>query len=42
MCVALATKGAFENKVLFDNQIIIQLNLTTMAKDATPSSKCEE
>ena len=31
VCAALATKGAFENKVLFDIQIIIQLNLTAMA-----------
>ena len=31
VCVALATKGAFKNKVLFDNQIITRLNLMDMA-----------
>jgi len=31
VCVALATKGAFDTKAFFDIQIITQLNLTAMA-----------
>ena len=34
-CVALATKGTFANKVLFDIQTITQFNLTAMASFAT-------
>jgi len=30
VCIALATKGAFENKVFFDIQMITQLKLTVM------------